>query len=161
MKAEELKEPETSLQTLRITRICHINKDIVFNAWTDPNMLEKWWGSFMFKDSDSEFDLRVGGKIRIDVKGFDDAIYPVVGALRQIVPREKLVFDISPLDRNGNEIFRFLVTVTFASVIGETELKVTVRDESGGPEGERYLKNMEEWWIESLGRLRNVFDNMM
>jgi uncharacterized protein YndB with AHSA1/START domain len=161
MKAEVLETPESLFRTLRITRICHVNRDVVFNAWTDPKMLEKWWGSYMFKSSEAEFDFRVGGSIRFDVRGFDRAIYPVTGKFKEIIVPEKLIFEVSPLDREGNEIFRFLVTVTFRPVIGETELKITVRDESVGQEGERYLKDMGEWWIESLGRLRNVFDNMM
>lgn len=161
MKAEELKPSENSFRTLRITRICHVNRDVVFNAWTDPRVLEKWWGSYMFKSNEAEFDFRVGGNIRIDVKGFDGAIYLVKGIFNEIVVPEELVFEVSPLGREGNELFRFLITVTFAPVIGETELKITVEDLRGGLEGERYLKSMEEWWIESLGRLRNVFDNMI
>jgi len=115
----------------------------------------------MFGSSEAEFDFRVGGSIRFDVKGFDRAIYPVTGKFKEIIIPEKLVFEVSPLDREGNELFRFLITVTFKPVIGETELKITVTDESEGKEGERYLRNMEEWWIEGLGRLRNVFDNML
>jgi uncharacterized protein YndB with AHSA1/START domain len=160
MNVEELRPDNSSSMTLRIIRICHVDRKVVYDAWTNPKILKKWWGPYMFEDGGSKFELKIGGRIRIEVMGFDGNIYPVIGTFMEISPPERLVFEVSPLNRKGNELFKFLITVTFTPVIGETEVDIFVQDMGDGPEGDRYLGMMGGWWIESLGKLRNYFDNL-
>ena len=44
------------------SRVVNAPIEIVFQAWTDPRYLQKWWGPAGFTNTFKEFDLRPGGK---------------------------------------------------------------------------------------------------
>ena len=44
------------------TRIFNAPPAKVFRAWTDPEILQKWWGPAGFTNTFTEYDLRPGGK---------------------------------------------------------------------------------------------------
>lgn len=44
------------------SREIHATPEVVFQAWTDPSILQKWWGPKGFTNTFKEFDLRPGGK---------------------------------------------------------------------------------------------------
>ena len=73
--------------TLHITRTFAAPQEKVFQAWTDPKELTRW-----FKPSDdfstlpAEVDLRVGGQYRINMKAPDGSPHTVVGTYREVNP---------------------------------------------------------------------------
>lgn len=44
------------------SRVIQTAQEKVFRAWTDPDILQKWWGPAGFTNTFYEFDLRPGGK---------------------------------------------------------------------------------------------------
>jgi uncharacterized protein YndB with AHSA1/START domain len=61
-----------------ITSTCELNfsKENVFQAWTDPNYLAKWWGPEGFTNTFHEYDLRPGGKWSFVMHGPDKRDFP-------------------------------------------------------------------------------------
>jgi uncharacterized protein YndB with AHSA1/START domain len=57
-------EPETYSTT--VSRVFAAPRDFVFDAFTKPELLRKWWGPEGFTLSGVEMDLRVGGAVRFD-----------------------------------------------------------------------------------------------
>jgi len=57
------------------SRIVNASKDIVYQAWSDPNHLKKWWGPAGFTNTFNEFDLREGGKWSFIMHGPDKGNY--------------------------------------------------------------------------------------
>jgi len=53
---------------LTLIRIFDAPRDLVFEAWTNPQHLAKWWGPDGFTNPRCEFDARPGGKIHIDMQ---------------------------------------------------------------------------------------------
>ena len=51
------------------SRIVNAPRELVFEAWTDPNHLKNWWGPAGFTNSFYEFDLRPGGRWRFMMHG--------------------------------------------------------------------------------------------
>jgi uncharacterized protein YndB with AHSA1/START domain len=51
------------------TRILKTMPDSVFNAWTDPELLQQWWGPAGFTNTFEIFDLRVGGRWKFVMHG--------------------------------------------------------------------------------------------
>lgn len=44
------------------TRLFMFPKELLFEAWTNPNHLKNWWGPAGFTNTFHEFDLRPGGR---------------------------------------------------------------------------------------------------
>src|SRR5271155_561565 len=98
---------------ITITRTFDAPRALVFEAWTDAKVLAQWWGPQGFTNPRCEFDAKVGGVIRIDMRAPDGAIYPMQGEVREIVSPERLVFTNMALDANGSPVTAGLTTVTF------------------------------------------------
>jgi uncharacterized protein YndB with AHSA1/START domain len=80
-------------------------RSIGWQAWTEVDELQQWWGPRHFTSPRCEIDLRPGGLIHIDMRAPDCVVYPMSGAFEEIVPPERLVFLISAVDEQGEAIF--------------------------------------------------------
>ena len=60
-----------------ITRIFDAPRERVFQAWTDPVHLQKWWGPEAFCNPRCEWEMKPGGEIRVDMRMFDGTVYPI------------------------------------------------------------------------------------
>ncbi|MGZ7445474.1 SRPBCC family protein [Paenibacillus sp. TH7-28] len=87
----------------------------VFEAWTNPDQLARWWGPNGFTNTFHEFDLRPGGAWRYIMHGPDGVDYPNHCVFEDIVPLERIVFR----HLSGHE---FLVTATFEELGGRTKV---------------------------------------
>lgn len=58
------------------SRIVNATAELVFKAWSDPELLKNWWGPAGFTNTFDEFDFRVGGKWRFIMHGPDKGNYP-------------------------------------------------------------------------------------
>ena len=53
---------DTKNQELFITRIFDAPRERVWKAWTEPDLMKRWWGPKAFTSPYCKIDLRVGGK---------------------------------------------------------------------------------------------------
>jgi uncharacterized protein YndB with AHSA1/START domain len=75
-----------------LTRMLAAPRELVFQAWTDPDHLQ-WFYSGLRDPRDAiEVDLRVGGVWRQKMVVDKDTEYFTGGIYREIVPPERLVF---------------------------------------------------------------------
>jgi uncharacterized protein YndB with AHSA1/START domain len=69
--------------------------DTVWRAWTEPELIKKWWGPEGFSVPSIKVDLRVGGKYIFAMHGPKDSEWDKdmyrAGIYKEIVPNEKLV----------------------------------------------------------------------
>ena len=75
-----------------MSRVFDAPRNLVFDAWTKPELLERWLGvrggwSMVV----CEVDLRVGGAYRFVWRGLDGAEMGMGGVYREIVSPERLV----------------------------------------------------------------------
>ena len=126
--------------TLSITRTLKGPRELVFEAWTDPDMLRQWWGvGADFSTPIAEVDLRVGGKYRLGMQA-PDRQHPFVvgGTFREVRPPEKLVYTWTwehyeenhasgSAEETGSppDAVETVVTVEFRDVQGSTEIILT------------------------------------
>ena len=83
----------TADTTLQIKKTIAASREKVFQAWTDPKALTRWFApSDEFSTPLVEVDVRVGGKYRIQMKAPDGGLHTVGGVYREVKPPEKLVF---------------------------------------------------------------------
>lgn len=74
-----------------ITREFAAPKHLVFRAYTEPDLIARWWSGQRGKVTSIEVDLRVGGHYRYAMvanEGFEVAFN---GEFREIVPDERIV----------------------------------------------------------------------
>lgn len=100
------------------TREFDVPRELVFRAWTTPDLLARWWGPHGFTNTFHECDIRPGGAWRLTMHGPDGTAYPNHNVFVEIVPFERIVID----HLSGHE---FRVMGTFENLEGRT--KVTFR----------------------------------
>jgi len=102
-----------------ISRTIDAPRPIVFEAYTDANHLDQWWGPKGFTVKTRAFEFRPGGVWEFDMHGPDGVEYPNWIRWREIVPPERLVFLYGDYADDPNA---FESTVTLADRGGATEL---------------------------------------
>ena len=87
-------ELELSEHTIVIERELEASRELVWNAWTDPDQVTRWWGPEHFSTPREkiEFDLRPGGVCRMTMVGPDGEEYPNDGHFGIVEPPERLSF---------------------------------------------------------------------
>jgi uncharacterized protein YndB with AHSA1/START domain len=136
-----------------LTRIFDAPLDLVWTAWTDPQLLAKWWGPHHFTNPVCEVNLRPGGKLRIDMRAPDGVVYPMIGTFHEIVPASRLVFVAVAQDHDGNALLESRTTVTFEDQGEKTRITVHASAVGIAPIAGEMLKGMEPGWAQSLDRL--------
>ena len=64
----------------------------VFEAWTKPEHLRRWWGPASVRCPEAEVDLRVGGGYRIANELPDGNVLWIAGEFEVVSPPHKLVY---------------------------------------------------------------------
>jgi uncharacterized protein YndB with AHSA1/START domain len=124
-----LKVTAQSDREIVMTRIFDAPRNLVFDAYTRPELLKRWLGIFGgWSMPVCEVDLRVGGKYRWVWRNTDGREMGVGGVYREVVPPERLVntekFDDAWYPGES------LITATFVEQGGKTTLTATMRYES-------------------------------
>jgi uncharacterized protein YndB with AHSA1/START domain len=103
-----------------LTRDFDAPRELVFEAWTDPDRVARWWGPRGFTTTTHEMDVRPGGVWRFVMHGPDGTDYPNRIVYVEVVRPERLVY------RHAGEgdaaDVRFHTTVTFVEQGGKTQL---------------------------------------
>lgn len=106
---------------IRLTRVYDAPVRAVWDAWTIPEQVEKWWGPRGFTLTTHSKDLRAGGSWRYTMHGPDGVDYPNVATYHVVEPYQKLVYDHGATD-DRPPLFR--VTVTFTEAKGRTTMEM-------------------------------------
>jgi uncharacterized protein YndB with AHSA1/START domain len=134
MNQNKTRSKDTKNQELFITRIFDAPLERVWKAWTEPELMKRWWGPKGFTTPYCEIDLRVGGKFLYCMRSPDGKDYWNTGVYREIIRLERIVCSNSFADEKGNVVpatqygmsadfpLEMLVTVTFEELEGKTKL---------------------------------------
>ncbi len=107
---------------LTLTRTCDAPRQLVWDAYTVPEQLAKWWGpSIMHTPLETiTVDLRPGGAFNLTmVSNLDGTQYPSKMVIREVVPIERLAYG---WDTQATGIAGGEVTVILAEQDGKTHL---------------------------------------
>lgn len=101
---------------LLIERIFDAPPDLVFQVWTRPEHLMRWWGPKDFTTIAFEQDFRVGGDYRACIRDRSGGDHWMAGTYSEIVDGQKIVMSFRWED--GAFGVDNTVTVTFAGLAG-------------------------------------------
>lgn len=139
----------------RLQRRFERPRETVFRAWTDPEILKRWWCPAGWLAAEVEVDLREGGTYRIGMRreSGGETVY-VRGVFSEVDAPEKLSYSWR-WENAFEEMPETQVTVRFTSdgegtIVSLTherlpEIGVCLRHRNG--------------WIEACGRLARLFWN--
>jgi uncharacterized protein YndB with AHSA1/START domain len=114
---------EPAERALTLTRIFDAPRGLVFDAWTQPQHLIRWWGPKGFTTPVCEMDVRAGGKYCFRMRSAEGREVWWYGICREIVKPERIVWTCSVDDADGNSISgETLLTVTLEDYAGRTKL---------------------------------------
>jgi len=146
---------------LVIERVFDAPRELVWKAWTEPELMKRWWGPKDYSCPSCEIDFRVGGVWLSCMRSSEGQEIWSTGVYREIVPLERIVCTDSFADPSGNVVpathygmpadipLEMLVTVTLEDLGGRT--RMTVRHE-GLPAGEM-TDGANAGWNESFDKL--------
>ncbi len=167
---ESLDRVLSTTEELVITRIFDAPRELVWNAWTDPEHLMRWWGPKIFTCPVAKIDFRVGGRILSCMRSesgpeiWRKGIWGI-GVYKEIVPLEKIVCTDSFADEHGNVVpasyygmegefpLEMLITVTFEKLEGN-RTRMTLKHR-GLPAGE-HMAGAIQGWSESFDKLAEI-----
>jgi uncharacterized protein YndB with AHSA1/START domain len=108
-------------------------RTLVFEAWTKPEHLKRWWGAQGCTIGTCEVDLRPGGKFHYCMKMHNGMDLWGIFTYREIAPPERLIFINSISDPEGNIArhpfspkwpLEILNTLTLTEQAGKTTLNL-------------------------------------
>lgn len=113
--------PETPWEReIVAARVLHAPRKLVWQMWTDPAHVARWWGPRGFTTTIQRMDVEPGGVWRFVMHGPDGVDYDNEIVYREIVKPERLVYaHVVPPP--------FLQEVTFTD-LGGVRTRVTVRN---------------------------------
>lgn len=140
-----------------ITREFDAPARLVYRAWTEPDLVRRWWSGDRGEVTSVDIDLRVGGTWRFVMTanaGFEVAFH---GEYREIVPAERMVW---------TEVFEgvpdaeALCTVTFTEAGGLTAVQMLVQHTSQEHRDLHINSGMEDGMQEALDQLEEVAQSL-
>jgi uncharacterized protein YndB with AHSA1/START domain len=118
--------------SLRIARTFDAPPPRVYRAWTDAAEMARWYspadGMLLTIDA---LDVRVGGGFQATFGLPGEVPYVETGQYREVVPGERLVFDMC-IARDGTVLSRTRCTVEFLARGARTQLVLTDEGDGAG-----------------------------
>ena len=127
--------------TLNLSRTFDAPRERVFRAWTDPALLEKWWGPPGFTCPLAQVDLRAGGTYRLGMKPPGGEVFYLRGVFREVRPPERLVYTWK-WEEDTEGAGETLVTVEFKDLGARTEVVLT---HERFPDAEAVERHTDGW----------------
>jgi uncharacterized protein YndB with AHSA1/START domain len=145
-----------------LSRVFDAPRELVFEAFTRPEHLARFWGPKGMRNTACSVDLRIGGEFRVEVEGPDGNIYPATGVYREISPPERIVYAATTADDNpcgAGLPPRSIVTLRFEAQGGKTRLTVHAQLQSRAAVEAAIAGGFNSGWEDSFDRLADVLAN--
>jgi uncharacterized protein YndB with AHSA1/START domain len=154
-----------------ISRVFDAPRKLVFEAWTEPKHMMRWWGPRTVTNPVCEMDVRPGGAYRITMRDANGEDYPIKGFFRGVVRPERLVMTMDCSEHSQkwhdmvcpnhpagdkNPVGEILCTVTFEEEAGKTRVTVRQRFASVEIRNAMLKLGMNDGWSESFDKLAEL-----
>lgn len=132
--------PVSTSRNIAVTRLFDAPVDLVWRAWTDPQLVMRWWGPDYFTAPVCQMDFREGGTTIVAMRSPDGQDSYSTWKYHKIVPHQVIEFVQSMSDEAGQPIDPVAIglpadfpletrtVVTFKRVDNLTEMTITQYD---------------------------------
>lgn len=143
-----------------VTREFDAPKHLVYEAWTTPELVARWWTARRGQARSMEIDLRVGGKWRYVMDADNGQEVAFHGEYKEIVPDQRIVstevYEGAPLPPEELEASATLNTVTFDEEDGRTKMTMLIQCPSNEVREAIVASGMEAGLQDALELLEEV-----
>ena len=141
---------------IHIVRQFDAPRDLVWKAYTTPELVRRWWHANRGEMTVCEIDLRVGGKWRyaMDAPGVGEVGFH--GEYREIVPNERLVSTEAYEGIPDADAQAALDTLTLTETGGRTTLTIVVEHPTQEGRDMHIASGMEDGLQDALDLLEQV-----
>lgn len=148
-------------------------RDLVWKAWTDPDMLRAWWGPHGCDTPECDIDLRIGGGYRIVSRAPDGTLYPVKGVYLEIEETRRLVMTDNSDDMpaywrkaynkrrkaaDDAALAEIVLTLTLEDAGGGTKMTLSSRFATAADRDAFFKMNSEDTWRQSFEKMDAVLE---
>ncbi|PJZ47158.1 SRPBCC family protein [Leptospira brenneri] len=153
---------------VRIERMFDAPIQLVWEVWTNPLHISKWWGPNGFTNPTVEFDFKVGGSYRIVMRSPEGVNYPVIGKFLEITPLQSFVISdlvdehpdewVNEIQKltgpiSSRELLNSKLRVLFEEIDGKTKV-ILITEFANNQIRDGFAKSgMKESWSESFEKL--------
>ena len=135
----------------------------VWEVWTMPEKIKKWWGPNDVTIPDCEVDLKVGGKYNIVMEAGEamgpnkGTLWPMVGQITVIKPNSQLSYDAQAWTEGDKEetMIDQTTEVTFTKENDKTKVKVKAVIHKTGSKAGMAVEGMQYGFTQQLEKLGN------
>lgn len=138
-----------------ITRDFDAPPHLVYQAWTTPELIKRWWSARRGTVTVAEVDLRVGGRWRwvmVTDNGFEVAFH---GEYRELIPNQRIV-STEVYEGYPEADAESLNTMTFTAKHGRTTLSILVQHKSQEHRDAHINSGMEAGMQDAMDLLEQV-----
>jgi uncharacterized protein YndB with AHSA1/START domain len=116
-------------EQILITREFDAPKDLVYKAWTTPELVKRWWNANRGEVTIAEIDLRIGGRWRYVMVADGGLEVGFHGEYHEIVPDERIVSTeiYEGMPQGDGPEQGTVNTATFTEADGRTTLTILVQ----------------------------------
>jgi uncharacterized protein YndB with AHSA1/START domain len=144
---------EPGKHAITITRVFDAPRELVFKAYTDPELLPQWWGPRKYTTTVERMEVRPGGIWRYIQRGPDGDEHAFHGVYHEAVSPERLIYTFEYEGMPGHVS---LETVTLQDQAGKTLVTDQVIYQSVEDRDGMYQSGMQEGAIESMDRFAEL-----
>jgi uncharacterized protein YndB with AHSA1/START domain len=116
---------ENADREIVIAREVNAPRELVWEAWTNPEHVANWWGPRGFTTTIEKMDVRPGGVWKHVMHGPDGTNYPNKSVFKEVVKPERIVYSHGG-GREGGRGSHFVATWTFDALAAD-RTRVTIR----------------------------------
>jgi uncharacterized protein YndB with AHSA1/START domain len=149
----------SELAAFRLERTFAASPEEVFDAWTNPAVLQRWWAARpTWSSPGCDVDLRVGGRYLLRMHDDETGrLHAVGGEYREVVRPRRLVYTWCWEGEDGPHPGHVsLVTVEFRAAGAETTVLL---EHTGLPSEESRTRHGEGWRGTFENLARRIFNN--
>jgi uncharacterized protein YndB with AHSA1/START domain len=153
----------TPIKEIEFERTYDASIEVVWKAWTDPEILKQWWGPNDVSIPECRIDLRLGGEIYLVMKAGESmgslkgTRWPMKGNFTSVDSNSNLAYTSQAWTEGDQEATQIdqINQINLTETNGKTTVKVKVTINKTGPKAEMAVEGLQWGYNQQLDKLND------